>query len=86
MPDERRIKVIVPIAMDAAGVANRAQQLPADLVAPGFRPEFSAVTCGAVLTGHDGGVNSLRNTNFWRIRDGRFHEVYVYMSGANVLT
>ena len=49
MPDERRIKVIVPIAMDAAGVANRALQLPADLVAPGFKPEFSAVTWGAAL-------------------------------------
>ena len=40
----------------------------------------------AVLTSHDGSVTSLRNTNFWRIRDGRFQEVYVYMSGANVLT
>lgn len=40
----------------------------------------------AVLTGHDGSVTSLRNTNFWRVRDGRFQEVYVYMSGANVLT
>jgi len=40
----------------------------------------------AVLTGHDGSIISLRNTNFWRVRDGRFQEVYVYMSGANVLT
>lgn len=40
----------------------------------------------AVLTGHDGSITSLRNTNFWRVRDGRFQEVYVYMSGANVLT
>ena len=40
----------------------------------------------AVLTGHDGSVTSLSNTNFWRVRDGRFQEVYVYMSGANVLT
>lgn len=40
----------------------------------------------AVLTGHDGRVTSLRNTNFWRVRNGRFQEVYVYMSGANVLT
>lgn len=40
----------------------------------------------AVLTDYDGRVTSLRNTNFWRIRDGRFQEVYVYMSGANVLT
>lgn len=46
---EHRIKVIVPIAMDAAGVANRALQLPADLVAPGFKPEFAAVKWGAAL-------------------------------------
>ena len=39
----------------------------------------------AVLTGHDGSVTSLRNTNFWRVRDGRFQEVYVYMSGENPL-
>lgn len=39
----------------------------------------------AVLTGHDGGVTRLANTNFWRIRDGRFQEVYVYMSGENPL-
>jgi ketosteroid isomerase-like protein len=39
----------------------------------------------AVLTGHDGSVTQLFNTNFWRVRDGRFQEVYVYMSGANVL-
>lgn len=38
-----------------------------------------------VLTGHDGSVTRLNNTNFWRVRDGRFQEVYVYMSGANVL-
>ncbi len=44
-----RIKVIVPIPMDAAGVANRASQLPADFVAPGFQPEFSAVPWGAAL-------------------------------------
>ena len=44
-----RIKVIVPIPMDAAGVANRAQQLPAALVAPGFVPEFAAVPWGAAL-------------------------------------
>ena len=49
MPDERRIKVIVPIAMDAAGVANRALQLPPGFVAPGFKPEFAAVTWGAAL-------------------------------------
>jgi len=45
----RRIKVIVPIPMDAAGVANRAAQLPADFVQPGFAPEFTAVPFGAAL-------------------------------------
>lgn len=40
----------------------------------------------AVLTAADGSVTRLNNTNFWRLRDGRFQEVYVYMSGANVLT
>ena len=39
----------------------------------------------AVLTAANGSVTRLRNTNFWRVRDGRFQEVYVYMSGANVL-
>jgi ketosteroid isomerase-like protein len=39
----------------------------------------------AVLTGDDGSVTRLFNTNFWRVRDGKFQEVYVYMSGANVL-
>lgn len=40
---------------------------------------------------HDaaGQVTLLNNTNFWRFRPGeggpRFQEVYVYMSGANVL-
>lgn len=44
-----------------------------------------AASFEAVLTGHDGGVTRLSNTNFWRVRDGRFQEVYVYMSGTNVL-
>ena len=44
-----------------------------------------AASFEAVLTGHDGSVTRLRNTNFWRIRDGRFQEVYVYMSGENPL-
>ena len=48
-PGVKRIKVIVPIPMDAAGVANRALQLPANFVAPGFRPEFAAVPWGAAL-------------------------------------
>jgi allantoin racemase len=49
MSSEHRIKVIVPIPMDGAGVANRAEQLPAHLVAPGFKPEFAAVGWGAAL-------------------------------------
>jgi ketosteroid isomerase-like protein len=39
----------------------------------------------AVLTGDDGSVTRLFNTNFWRVREGKFQEVYVYMSGANPL-
>ena len=39
----------------------------------------------AVLTAADGSVTRLNNTNFWRIRDGKFQEVYVYMSGENPL-
>ena len=49
MVGEHRIKVIVPIPMDSAGVANRAEQLPAHLIAPGFKPEFAAVGWGAAL-------------------------------------
>lgn len=45
----KRIKVIVPIPMDEAGVANRAQQLPAEFVAADFQPEFEAVKWGAAL-------------------------------------
>lgn len=44
-----------------------------------------AASFQAVLTGDDGTVTRLANTNFWRVREGRFQEVYVYMSGANVL-
>ena len=33
----------------------------------------------------DGSVTRLSNTNFWRIRDGKFQEVTVYMSGENPL-
>lgn len=39
----------------------------------------------AVLTAADGSVTRLFNTNFWRVRDGKFQDVAVYMSGANVL-
>ena len=49
MSGPHRIKVIVPIPMDAAGVANRAEQLPAHVIGPGFAPEFRAVTWGAAL-------------------------------------
>lgn len=49
-----------------------------------------AASFTAVLTGEDGSVTTLENTNFWRLRPGpdgpKFQEVYVYMSGANVLT
>ena len=38
-----------------------------------------------VLTDADGNETLMQNTNFWRIRGNRFQEVYVYMSGANVL-
>lgn len=39
----------------------------------------------ADLVGHDGQRTLLYNTNFWRVRDDKFQEVYVYMSGANPL-
>ena len=45
----KRIKVIVPIPMDEAGVANRASQLSGDMIAPGFEVEFVAVNWGAAL-------------------------------------
>jgi ketosteroid isomerase-like protein len=44
-----------------------------------------AASFEAVLTAADGQVTRLFNTNFWKVRDGRFQEVHVYMSGANVL-
>ncbi len=44
-----------------------------------------AASFEAVLTDAQGQVTRLFNTNFWRVRDGRFQEVHVYMSGANVL-
>ncbi|MGL5839401.1 MAG: aspartate/glutamate racemase family protein [Sphingorhabdus sp.] len=49
MASENRIKVIVPIPMDAAGIANRAAQLPPEFIAPGFKPVFEAVGWGAAL-------------------------------------
>lgn len=45
----KRIKVIVPIPMDEAGIANRASQLPGSLIHGGNRVDFTAVTWGAAL-------------------------------------
>jgi Asp/Glu/hydantoin racemase len=45
----KRIKIIVPIPMDEAGVANRAAQLPADFIMPGAEVEFVSVGWGAAL-------------------------------------
>ena len=45
----KRIKIIVPIPMDEAGVANRASQLPAERIREGFDVEFVAVSWGAAL-------------------------------------
>jgi ketosteroid isomerase-like protein len=39
----------------------------------------------AELIDNDGNTIYLHNTNFWRIRDNKFQEVYVYMSGENPL-
>lgn len=39
----------------------------------------------AELTDQEGGKTYLENTNFWRIRDDKFQEIYIYMSGENVL-
>ncbi|MCG8505225.1 MAG: aspartate/glutamate racemase family protein [Sphingomonadales bacterium] len=45
----KKVKVIVPIPMDAAGVENRASQLPPDLIRPGYEVVFEAVKWGAAL-------------------------------------
>lgn len=45
----KKVKVIVPIPMDEAGVAARRAQLPDDQIAPGFDVTFEAVTWGAML-------------------------------------
>ena len=39
----------------------------------------------AELFDKEGNKSVLNNTNFWRIRGGKFQEVYVYMSGDNPL-
>jgi allantoin racemase len=44
-----RIKVIIPVPMDQAGADNRASQLPANFILPGFFPEFVPVAKGASL-------------------------------------
>lgn len=46
---KRRVKIIVPIPMDAAGVANRASQLPDEMVGPDYDVDFVAVKTGAAL-------------------------------------
>ena len=45
----KRVKIIVPIPMDEAGVANRASQLPAERIRDGYEVEFVAVKWGAAL-------------------------------------
>ena len=45
----KRVKIIVPIPMDEAGVANRASQLPAQRIRQGYEVEFVAVNWGAAL-------------------------------------
>ena len=75
----KRVKVLVPIPMDAAGVANRAQQLPPDFIAPNFRPEFAAVKWGAALG------DSYHDMLLMDWTDGKFREAYVFMSGENPL-
>lgn len=39
----------------------------------------------AELVDREGNKTLLNNTNFWRIREDKFQEVYVYMSGENPL-
>ena len=45
----KKVKIIVPIPMDEAGVANRALQLPADSIKDGISVDFIAVPWGAAL-------------------------------------
>ena len=40
----------------------------------------------AELTDSEGNTTLLYKTNFWRIREDKFQEVYIYMSGENPLT
>jgi len=41
----KRIKIIVPIPMDEAGVANRAEQIPPEMVEDGFEVSFDPLHC-----------------------------------------
>ena len=45
------------------------------------------ITASFVAELHDkeGNKTYLENTNFWRIRDDKFQEIYIYMSGENPL-
>ncbi len=45
----RKIKVIVPIPMDEAGVANRASQLSPEQIGADYTVDFEAVSYGAAL-------------------------------------
>ena len=45
----KRVKIIVPIPMDEAGVSNRASQLPPDLIRDDLSVDFVAVPWGAAL-------------------------------------
>ena len=44
-----RIKVIVPIVMDEAGVANRRAQLPDEVIRPGYEVDYVAVKNSCAL-------------------------------------
>lgn len=46
---QKKVKIIVPIPMEQAGVDNRASQLPSDLIQSGFDVDFVAVDWGAAL-------------------------------------
>lgn len=56
MSSKKRIKIIVPIPMDEAGVANRAQQLSPAMIRQGYEPEFVSVFWGASLADSYGDV------------------------------
>ena len=46
---DERIKIIVPVPLDVAGIANRNAQLSEAMIRPGFDVEFVAVDWGAAL-------------------------------------